>query len=550
MAVTSIWRMNVLKNLTISTKLGIAFGIVVSFFLIGMWISINSTQSITTKFEQFFQQNYARQHAYQTMFSDGLLSGVALRNLVLRPQLVKPYKVVPKAIARFDAALKTAESLAVNDESLQKSLTTIKTHWLQTRAAKLKVLELMKEGDVESAKQLLTKQEHPHWRKVRITVQGLVLKEEKDVAQLQSDMLAASSSAIINSFIFALIIIGLTIGVAFLITKLVKKTLSGIIGSLNNIASGAGDLTSRLDGSGKDEAGQLAKAFNQFVEKIQSIISEASKSGELLSSSAKQLSEISVDTKLNVNQQESKIEQVATAINEMASTVQEVARHASEASNAAQLADTESANGQQVVNQVISSINDLAGEVHNTAEVIHKVEEDADKIGTVLDVIKGIAEQTNLLALNAAIEAARAGEQGRGFAVVADEVRTLASRTQESTQEIQEMIESLQAGAKSAVQAMQQGEEKTQSTVDKAQGADAALSAITAAVSQIVEMNTHIASAADEQSSVAEDINQNISSISTLSVQAAEGAEHTAASSQDLERLANDLQTMMSNFKT
>ncbi len=531
-------------------KLGMAFSLVIVFFLTASWVSMSATQSIGNKFEHFFQKNYARQHAYQTMFADGLLSGIALRNLVLSPKLVKPYTVVPKAIKRFDDALQTANSLATNNPSLQNALAKIKTHWLKTRSAKLKVLDAMKSGDIEAAKQILITQEHPHWQKVRISVQKLVLTEEKHVTQLKKEMLQETSQAKISSLIFTLVIIALTIAVAFLITRLIKKTLSGIIGSLNNIASGEGDLTRRLDEAGKDEAAQLAKAFNEFVEKIQVLIHDANESGLQLTSSAQQLSEISVDTKLNVNQQESKIEQVATAINQMASTVQEVARHATEASSAAQQADSESTNGQNVVTQVISSISDLATEVHNTAEVIHTVEENADQIGTVLDVIKGIAEQTNLLALNAAIEAARAGEQGRGFAVVADEVRTLASRTQESTQEIQAMIERLQEGAKSAVKAMQQGEEKTQQTVDKAQQAGEALTLITAAVSKIVDMNTQIASAADEQSSVAEDINHNITSISTLSVQAAEGAEHTAASSQELERLAAELQKRMSSFKT
>jgi len=537
------------KNITISKKIGMAFCVVIALFLAGMWISITATQSIAAKSEHFFEVSYARQQAYQIMFSDGLLSGIALRNLVLRPTLKKPFKVVPKAIARFDSALAKAEALSENDASLQKSLALIKSHWVQSKMAKLDVLKAMKEGNIETAKTILIKREHPQWRKTRIEVQNLVLAEEKNTKIIENEILVQGEDTLRNSSIFAGIIIVLAILVGYSVTQLLTKTFGQIIKSLHDIASGDGDLTSRLDETGKDEAAHLAKAFNEFIQKIQLLIVEARKSGSELSASAEKLSGISVGTKLNVNQQESMIERVATAINEMESTVQEVASHATEASKAAQSANVESSNGQSVVTDVISSISDLASEVHTTSEIIKTLDQNAENIGGVLDVIKGIAEQTNLLALNAAIEAARAGEQGRGFAVVADEVRTLASRTQQSTQEIQSMIELLQGGAKSAVKAMELGEEKTQNTVDKAQSAGDALAEITVAVSQIVEMNTQIADAVNEQSVVAEDINKNISSISSLSVEAAEGAEHTASSSQDLERLAADLDNIMSSFK-
>ena len=362
-------------------------------------------------------------------------------------------------------------------------------------------------------------------------------------------MIATSEFSAFRTLIIALIAIFVSVAITFFISRSIKSAFSTVTNSLNEIASGDGDLTLRLNESGEKEVQNLSIAFNSFIEKIQNLIIQVSTTSGQLISEMKQLTELSVDTKLNVNQQEGKIEQVATAMNEMTATVQEVARNAHNASDSAQAADAESSKGQKVVGEVTSSINALAKDVTNTSTTIDTLKNDTEQIGGVLDVIKGIAEQTNLLALNAAIEAARAGEQGRGFAVVADEVRTLASRTQESTQEIQEMIERLQAGAISAVDAMSKGQENTKTTVEKAALASDALSAITQAVSQIAEQNNQIATAAEEQSSVAEEINQNIVSINTLSVQAAQGAEHTAASSQELERTAHELQEMISMFK-
>lgn len=236
-------------------------------------------------------------------------------------------------------------------------------------------------------------------------------------------------------------------------------------------------------------------------------------------------------------------------MNEMTATVQEVARNAADASDAAHAADSEAVNGNLIVDNVTSAINDLALEVQESAGTIATLEENAEQIGTVLDVIRGIAEQTNLLALNAAIEAARAGEQGRGFAVVADEVRTLASRTQDSTREIQSMIERLQEGSKSAVLAMDQSQKKTERVVEQAHKAGEALTSITMAVSRIADMNTQIATAAEQQSAVSEDINENVVGINTLAIDAAGSAEHTTANSQDLERVAADLQDAISTFK-
>jgi methyl-accepting chemotaxis protein len=269
-----------------------------------------------------------------------------------------------------------------------------------------------------------------------------------------------------------------------------------------------------------------------------------------LAAAAEEMSAVTMQTSHGIQEQQSQTDQLATAMNEMAATVQEVARHALDAAGAASKANDESAKGRQVVNDAVNTIDALSEAIARAAEAIQRVEADSDRIGTVLDVIRGIADQTNLLALNAAIEAARAGEQGRGFAVVADEVRTLAGRTQDSTQEIQAMIESLQTGSKEAVNLMEQSREQAQSGVEQTAKAGDALSAIADEVGRINDMNTQIASAAEEQSAVAEEINLNVVTINQVGDESAQGAEQTARASEDLASLATELQQMVGKFKT
>ena len=317
------------------------------------------------------------------------------------------------------------------------------------------------------------------------------------------------------------------------------------IGSHLQIIDGSIDLTYRNENAKSD----FALGFNLFMDAVHNVITNTRQAADQLSHSTQQLTNITIETSKDVQQQLSETDQTATAITEMAATSQEVARNAASAADSARNADSSAKEGSQIVNTTIAAINSLATEVEHAAETITSLESDSANIGKVLDVIKDIAEQTNLLALNAAIEAARAGEQGRGFAVVADEVRTLASRTQQSTTEIEAMIARLQQGATRAVDVMAISQKQAQSSVEDASKAGAALQSITQAISTINDMNNMIASAAEEQNAVSEDVNRSVVSITDFTHRSANNAAQIATASEELSRLAGDLNEVVSQFK-
>ena len=344
-----------------------------------------------------------------------------------------------------------------------------------------------------------------------------------------------------------LLVIGVVV-MCMTVRHVIIRRINAMRHTMNAMAEDE-DLSRSVAIGAKDEIGAMGDAFNRMIGKFRHSLEAVAGVTHQLTDVSERVSHVAEKTLAAVNEQRSETDMVASAMNEMSATVQEVARNANQTATASAGADTESKAGVKVATEALDGIEVLIAEIEKAAQVIQRVESDSASIDMVLGVINSIAEQTNLLALNAAIEAARAGEQGRGFAVVADEVRTLASRTQKSTEEIQAMIEQLQSGVRNAVQAMKEAQLRARSGSQCVEKAAQSLGLIATEVGTINEMNTQIATAAEQQSAVAEEINRNISTISRIADTTSTDATQTSEISDELVRLATELNRLVGQFK-
>lgn len=376
---------------------------------------------------------------------------------------------------------------------------------------------------------------------------GLLNQASQAAESIQQDSATGVSNAITTIFIVVIVSILLAVVIAFITVKSITNPLDKVNAILGVVASG--DLTQKLDDSAKDEFGELARNCNTVIASLQQLIQGIISRSTQLAAASEQTSAITVQTTQAIREQKSQVTQAATATTEMSSTAQGVLQSSNDAVAEIKNADNEAERVKGISLENKAIIIQLSREVEQASVVINKLHKDSASIGSILDVIRGIAEQTNLLALNAAIEAARAGEQGRGFAVVADEVRSLASKTQASTQEIQAMIQVLQSGAQAAVEAMNKGKKQAENCVEKTEVATKALDSITHAVHLAHDMSEQISDAAKEQNQVSHEISKLLESIVSIAEETASGAEQTSESSHEVARLAEELRVSVEQFK-
>ncbi|PVZ58729.1 methyl-accepting chemotaxis protein [Pseudomonas sp. B1(2018)] len=439
------------------------------------------------------------------------------------------------ALDAIDNALKNLESLPAklpeeHIANLQQATDSLKAY----RAA----VSQFRDSQVASAKAL-----------VRMSSQGEILLDMSQKLTVSQTVVRDNDAAHAKNMLTLATVLAIAFGLlaAWAITRQIIIPLNQTLAVAERVASG--DLTHNLTSQRRDELGQLQRAMQSMTQGLRELIGGISDGVTQIASAAEELSAVTEQTSAGVNSQKVETDQVATAMNEMAATVQEVARNAEEASEAAVAADQQAREGDKVVAEAIAQIERLAAEVGHSTEAMGELKRESDKIGSVLDVIKSVAQQTNLLALNAAIEAARAGEAGRGFAVVADEVRSLAQRTQKSTEEIEELIVGLQSGTQQVATIMDNSRTLTDSSVELTRRAGGSLESITRTVSAIQAMNQQIAAAAEQQSAVAEEINRSVLNVRDVSDQTSAASEETAASSVELARLGTHLQMLVGKFR-
>lgn len=537
-----------LRNMRISLRLALGFGLLALIVLVLGLFSISKMDSMNEKTEEIVDK------WVPSLDAIGNLNLSIMRYRVFTLRLV--IYTEPAALAATEARLRQLlgdiegaqalfERYSHEGEArdLYSSLLSNKSRYV---AVVERILASVKADDIAQAQRIMLEEQAPLADQIaqQLVNLGGVMQKGASAASVDAEhTFSRSVNLVLGAIALALL---LTATLALVITRSITRPLADAVHSTETIAEG--NLTQQIHLEGRDEPAQLLASLALMQDNLRSAITQISNSSVQLASASEEMSSVTEDSSRNLQRQNDEIQQAASAVTEMSAAVDEVARNASTTAEASNESARLAHEGRERVKHTVSSLRGMTEEFSRTSQQIVGLAEQSKDIGKVLDVIRAIAEQTNLLALNAAIEAARAGEAGRGFAVVADEVRALAHRTQVSTQEIEQMISAIQGGTNAAVGSMRSSVEKAQQTLTVAEEAGEALDGIYDKAGQISESNLLIASASEEQAAVAREVDRNIVNISDLSTQSAAGANQTSAATNELSRLAIDLNTLVSRF--
>ena len=538
-----------IRNINLAWKYFIFGVLTTGLLLTAMLISYQGIKGTNERFDRFSDKFQALALIVSEMHTQGIQTEQAVRNVILNPSDEKALSNYKKASEEFLGTLKEATRVASGVKEYSKQLDKLPAMWQENSVIKEEIIKLAREGKQADSIEMLVKKETPKWRETKGLIIEMQTALKKDIKSERIE-LGAFTDKTFSLTVTALLVTILLVNIFLLVFwRVMQTSFNELIGRLKDIADGEGDLSKRLDVKGKDELAQVAHWLNLFMEKISSAIGSVAGTTASLASST---TELNVTAKKMADSAEEVAVQagsVATASEEMAATSNDIASNCHMVAQSAQRAADTTQKGFEVVRHTVDGIRYRGDRTKKNALAISSLGERSDQIGAIVATIEDIADQTNLLALNAAIEAARAGEQGRGFAVVADEVRALADRTTRATKEISDMIKTIQNETRQAIVSMEEGVKGTEKDADEAAGLETALQEILEQVNAVTMQVSQIATAAVEQTATTNEITGNIHRISSIIEGASKGAHDTATASSNLSKMGDDLNRMISQFK-